>query len=57
MAVSTRGTLRFLLFISIGLLVLATLQGKVMDNKFAYMNEYPNFGKMVSSWTEQMDRR
>jgi len=49
MAPSTWGTFRFLLFFSIGFLVLGTLQGKVMAKKSAYMNNQQIFGVVICS--------
>lgn len=56
MAPSTWGTFRFLLFFSIGFLVLGTMQGKVMAKKSAYMNNQQIFRVVICSWTEQLDR-
>lgn len=47
MALSTWGIFRFLLFFSMGFLVLGTLQGKVMAKKFAYMNQPLIFGVVI----------
>lgn len=43
MAPSTWGTFRFLLFFSIGFLVLGTVQGKVMAKKSTYMKNHQIF--------------